>query len=97
MAKANADAIRGLQPKISVWNTGENANGADATAPLRNLMQSLPPLFETIGDQTGIRPPTWLAQMPQAMDNYAQPNGDYEPATTQKGKAITNAPTNGDL
>lgn len=67
LANANAKAIQGLQPKISVWNTG-SAGGegsmADPTAPLRNIFQALPPLFSTINDQTGISPPTWMAQMP---------------------------------
>ena len=65
LAKANAQAINGLQPKITVWNTGENAGGssADAMAPVRNLMQSLPPLLSTINEQTGIAPPGWLAKM----------------------------------
>ncbi len=65
LAKANAQAINGLQPKITVWNTGENAGGssADAMAPVRNLMQSLPPLLSTINEQTGIAPPAWLAKM----------------------------------
>src|SRR5256714_708095 len=49
LAKANGEAIRGLQPKISVWNTGEgSSNSTDAMAPIKNLMQSLPPLFSTI-------------------------------------------------
>ena len=64
LANANAKAINGLQPKISVWNTGANAD-ADGTAPLRNLMQSLPPLLTTVQEQTGISPPSWFAQMPQ--------------------------------
>ncbi|KAJ4303300.1 hypothetical protein N0V90_002193 [Kalmusia sp. IMI 367209] len=65
LANANADAIRGLQPKINVWNTGAQGDGvADPTAPIRNLFQSLPPLLSTIHDQTGMQPPTWLAQMP---------------------------------
>ena len=62
LAKANASAIQGLQPKISVWNTGAES-GADSGAPIRNLFQSLPPLLSTIQDQTGITPPNWLAQM----------------------------------
>ncbi|KAH0542045.1 hypothetical protein FGG08_003510 [Glutinoglossum americanum] len=67
LAKANAQAINGLQPKISVWNTGAQGEGsaADASAPIRNLFQSLPPLLSTINEQTGIQPPTWLMQMPQ--------------------------------
>ena len=64
LAKANAQAINGLQPKITVWNTGENAReSGDATAPIRNILQSLPPLLSTINDQTGIAPPSWLAKM----------------------------------
>lgn len=32
-------------------------------------MQNLPPLFSTIHEQTGIQPPSWMAQMPN--QNYA--------------------------
>ncbi|MCJ1255654.1 hypothetical protein MMC24_003471 [Lignoscripta atroalba] len=64
LATANAKAINGLQPKITVWNTGADSGAADSTAPIRNLFQSLPPLLSTINEQTGIAPPSWLAQMP---------------------------------
>ncbi|KAH7115178.1 hypothetical protein B0J11DRAFT_540037 [Dendryphion nanum] len=75
LALANANAIQGLQPKINVWNTGaQGAEGmADPTAPIRNLFQALPPLLSTIHDQTGMQPPSWLAQMPQ------QGQGEYNP------------------
>lgn len=66
LALANAQAINGLQPKINVWNTGSaGAEGADATAPIRNLFQTLPPLLSTIQDQTGMQPPAWVAKMPE--------------------------------
>ena len=67
LARANAQAINGLQPKINIWNTGAQGEGstADASAPIRNLFQALPPLLSTINDQTGIQPPSWLMQMPQ--------------------------------
>jgi flotillin len=68
LAVQNAKAINGLQPKINVWNTG-NQEGVDSTAPIRNLFQSLPPLLSTIQDQTGMQPPSWLAQMPQQQAN----------------------------
>ena len=73
MALANAKAINGLEPKITVWNTGDqngSAAGADAggVEVIRNLMQSLPPLLSTIHDQTGIQPPGWLAKVPQVQD-----------------------------
>lgn len=64
LAAANAEAVRGLEPKISVWNTG-NDSGADAMAPIRDLMRCLPPILSTIQDQTGIKPPQWVAQMPE--------------------------------
>ena len=74
LAKANAQAINGLQPKISIWNTGAQGEGsaADASAPIRNLFQSLPPLLSTINDQTGIQPPSWLMQMPQDQQQLAK-------------------------
>jgi flotillin len=69
LAKANAKAINGLQPKINVWHTGNQAGAdgaaADPTATIRNLFQNLPPLLSTINDQTGITPPQWLVGMPQ--------------------------------
>lgn len=69
LAKANAEAIRGLQPKISVWNTGAEAgsggNGSggpgdqSSMATMRNIYQMLPPLMTTINEQTGITLPEW--------------------------------------
>ncbi|KAH6637158.1 hypothetical protein F5144DRAFT_569792 [Chaetomium tenue] len=69
LAKANAEAIRGLQPKISVWNTGAEAGSGGAggeggsnqsgAAAMRNIYQMLPPLMTTINEQTGITLPEW--------------------------------------
>lgn len=73
LAKANASAIKGLQPKISVWTTGGEGGGASAVGPdgkvvgpaqdsaatMRNVYQLLPPLMSTIHDQTGITLPEW--------------------------------------
>ncbi|KAF4981381.1 hypothetical protein FZEAL_2811 [Fusarium zealandicum] len=65
LAKANAEAIRGLEPKISVWNTGNGgqgqggSGGGDATETMRNVYQMLPPLMTTINEQTGITLPEW--------------------------------------
>ncbi|PKY05276.1 hypothetical protein P168DRAFT_281601 [Aspergillus campestris IBT 28561] len=64
LAMANAQAINGLQPKITSWNTGNGEGSADSLGPIRNLMQGLPPLLSTIHEQTGISPPSWMAQMP---------------------------------
>ena len=68
LANANAAAIKGLQPKITVWNTGDN-NAGNASSndnglgAIRNIMQALPPMLSTINEQTGIAPPSWLAKM----------------------------------
>lgn len=73
LADANARAVHGLQPKINVWTTGgQEGAAADSMAPIRNLFQSLPPLFSTIQDQTGMTPPAWLANVPQTGDAVAQ-------------------------
>lgn len=87
LAMANAQAIQGLQPKITVWNTGSQGSGddaaADSTAPIRNLFQSLPPLFSTINDQTGIAPPSWMAKMP------GMAGGSSSSSSADGAKAIT--------
>ena len=86
LAAQNAQAIHGLQPKINVWTTGsQDGAGADSMAPIRNLFQSMPPLFSTIQDQTGMQPPAWLAQMPQR-------NGEVsaEEKAAAKQKALVN-------
>ena len=76
LAKANAQAINGLQPKITVWNTGDGAGSADnGTGAIKNIMTSLPPLLSTINEQTGISPPTWLAQMGQQPQSQALTKG----------------------
>ena len=83
LANANAKAINGLAPKISVWNTGAAAGGdlagaADPMAAVRNIFQTLPPLLSTINDQTGISPPSWLATMPQQQQQYHQFNDEKQ-------------------
>ncbi|KAK0929921.1 hypothetical protein LTR91_004800 [Friedmanniomyces endolithicus] len=58
LANANAKAINGLQPKISVWNTGSQDGSVDSMAPIRNLIQTLPPMLSTIQEQTGMTAPS---------------------------------------
>ncbi|KAL1310881.1 hypothetical protein AAFC00_001112 [Neodothiora populina] len=72
LADSSARAIQGLQPKINVWTTG-SGEGADPTAPIRNLFQAIPPIASTLFDQTGMAPPAWMMQMPK--EEQAQSNG----------------------
>lgn len=68
LAKANADAVRGLNPKMTIWNTGAQAGGEPSNnsgsnlggmESIRNMYQMLPPLMSTINEQTGIVLPEW--------------------------------------
>lgn len=68
LAKANADAVRGLNPKMTIWNTGakagsESSGSSDGSMggvdSIRNMYQMLPPLMSTINEQTGIVLPEW--------------------------------------
>ncbi|KFH40858.1 Flotillin-like protein-like protein [Hapsidospora chrysogenum ATCC 11550] len=83
LAKANADAVRGMAPKISVWNTGAapaNGQQQDPTTTMRDVYQMLPPLMSTIHDQTGITLPEWqfgrVAAQTQAVGKEPKANGD---------------------
>ncbi|KAK7707170.1 hypothetical protein SLS64_007380 [Diaporthe eres] len=63
LAHANATAVAGMQPKISVWNTGSQTGGeggsSNSVDTMRNVYQMLPPLMQTINEQTGITLPEW--------------------------------------
>lgn len=87
LALANAKAIHGLAPKISVWNTGESSATTDSTAPIRNLLQSLPPLLSTINDQTGIAPPSWLATLASGGGGGADAAGTSQALIVPDGKS----------
>lgn len=57
---------------------------ADPTAPLRNIMQMLPPMLSTINDQTGIQPPSWIAQMPKGQEESQVVKEDHHAAANGK-------------
>jgi len=59
LAKENANAIKGLNPKITVWNQ----DGKAQSNPIADIYKSLPPLIDTMREQTGVMPPTWLANI----------------------------------
>ncbi|CZT46143.1 related to nodulin [Rhynchosporium secalis] len=67
LAQANADAVRGLNPKMTIWNTGNQAGGSAEDGQggqggidsIRNMYQMLPPLMSTIHEQTGVTMPEW--------------------------------------
>lgn len=69
IAKINAEAVRGLQPKISIW-TNENGGsgisdggGNSALKEVAGVYRMLPPLFQTVNEQTGMLPPPCLGSL----------------------------------
>ncbi|KAJ4846806.1 hypothetical protein Tsubulata_048684 [Turnera subulata] len=70
VAKINAQAINGLNPKISIWNRGPNDNGAvtsggsGSMTDIAGIYSMLPPLLKTVEEQTGMLPPAWLGKLP---------------------------------
>lgn len=71
MARINADAIKGLEPKISVWSNGggagEGGSGVDAGGgamkEVAGVYRMLPPLLTTVHEQTGMLPPAWMGTL----------------------------------
>ncbi|XP_065029812.1 flotillin-like protein 1 [Musa acuminata AAA Group] len=64
IARLNAEAVRGLQPKISVWtNSGDAAADGGAMKEVAGVYKMLPPLFKTVHEQTGMLPPAWMGKM----------------------------------
>ncbi|XP_050365651.1 flotillin-like protein 6 [Argentina anserina] len=70
IARINAEGVRGLQPKISIWtNGGEAAEGGAgggnvAMNSIAGIYKSLPQLLSTVQEQTGMKPPSWLGVSP---------------------------------
>ncbi|KAI3522703.1 hypothetical protein L1887_00698 [Cichorium endivia] len=69
IAKINGEAVKGLQPKISIW-TGANGGGdggdGGAMKEVAGVYKMLPPLFNTVHEQTGMLPPTWMGKITES-------------------------------
>ncbi|KAK6119721.1 hypothetical protein DH2020_046540 [Rehmannia glutinosa] len=63
VAKINAEAVRGLQPKISIWTSGGQEGGDGAMKEVAGVYKMLPPLFKTVHEQTGMLPPVWMGSL----------------------------------
>lgn len=64
VARINGEALRGLQPKISIWTGGSGEGGSDgAMKEVAGVYKMLPPLFETVHEQTGMVPPSWMGTL----------------------------------
>ena len=83
MARINAGAVSGMQPKISIWTSG-GADGGDLAAggaagpsggggaamqQVAGVYKMLPPLLSTVHEQTGMLPPAWMGALPKEEAN----------------------------
>ncbi|KAI5054528.1 hypothetical protein GOP47_0030580 [Adiantum capillus-veneris] len=67
MGHINAEAIKGLNPKISIWDTTSKSGSrslSSAYEQFSNIYKSIPPLLTTIQDHTGVTPAPFLATLP---------------------------------
>ncbi|KAI9645117.1 hypothetical protein NHQ30_005851 [Ciborinia camelliae] len=103
LAKANADAVRGLNPKMTIWNTGAQAGGEGSASAasgegqpigmggmdsIRNMYQMLPPLMSTIHDQTGMTLPEWQYGRLGPVPGEEQQNGAQVAKVNGKTNAV---------
>jgi flotillin len=58
LAESSAKAIQGLNPKITIWQTG--SGNENPYQNIASLGQSLVPMLETIKNQTGYELPEWM-------------------------------------
>ncbi|KAL5706240.1 Flotillin-like protein 4 [Ranunculus cassubicifolius] len=75
IAKTNATAVAGLKPNISVWTNGGGEaveggeGGHSALREIAGVYKMLPPLLQTVQQQTGMTPPNWLCNLPDPKSN----------------------------
>ena len=60
IADKQAMAIRGLEPKINIWSTGQNSSGNNFTDVMTDLAKSVPPIIDAIQQQTQIKLPKFF-------------------------------------
>lgn len=57
LAKYNSEAIKGLNPKISIWNNSNNEGTYDS---FKDIMNVIPNNLMAIHQHTGLKPPNWV-------------------------------------
>ena len=63
LAEESAKAVRGLNPKINIWNTGSDAqNNNDIGKPIINLLKSFGPALDGLDGH--VKLPEWLPTKP---------------------------------
>jgi flotillin len=71
LAKENANAISGLQPKINIWNTGNNGN-TDPMSSIKNIFTGLAPMLDVMQQQTDLKIPEIISKPKDSDKNETQ-------------------------
>ncbi|KAH0900282.1 hypothetical protein HID58_049850 [Brassica napus] len=92
IAKTNAMAIRDLQPKISVWNQGgagvDQGMSSGGMKDIAGLYKMLPPVLDTVYDQTGMQPPAWIGTLRGAESRHDADCVNYQTVKKLKSPLI---------
>lgn len=74
IAESSAEALRGMKPTITSWTTDGGASSDPSS--FASVAKNLIPLLDIVNKQTGIMPPSWIAQMSGASASPDQPKKD---------------------
>ncbi|GAB4266829.1 MAG: flotillin family protein [Candidatus Rifleibacteriota bacterium] len=85
IVEKQVDAIKNLKiDKITVWDSGNNAEGSSSTANfVSNFVKSLPPLQDIAG-MAGVELPSYLGRMKADEDEFKAASGTEEKAAVAK-------------
>ena len=61
LAQTSADAVRGLNPKITIWTH----DPAVMNSTINSLGKNIIPMLDIIKDQTGYSVPDWIVKSPK--------------------------------
>lgn len=91
LAHENAEGFRGLQPQVHMWTTGAQEGNNNAFGALAEAYRSFAPTFQTVQEQTGMRPPEWMAQLAPPMEQQKRGDLGKDFAKSDKFKGINGA------
>lgn len=80
LAKEQAAALQGLQPKINIWRTGSGGGDDNPISPIVRALQSLAPVADGLASQSDASIPFWNA--PSAGKDASEPTVTSTPAST---------------
>lgn len=72
LARANAEAVKGMNPKITVWNTSSDGK-SDYTKTVADVVKMIPPLTIAL-EQSGFKIPDLFKNTPENVTTSSPPS-----------------------